>query len=585
MQNSCAVLDRTSGELVAASLSRAFLGRVIGCVVSNVVFQDVSKGRSVARTLAFPLGAAMLAAIAVVLAGVHPRLVDDTFITFQYARNLVEHGALTWHVDLPRVDGFTSLGHVLLLAAGTALGLDIVLANTLIVFGAMALIMLIFVWRTEDLPPAARLLGLSTICLNAGLLFWIAGGLDAVPYVASFFLAYDLYERALQDGRFGARTALGLTVLAGMRPEGMLISIALAAHFLTMAARLRRPLAHSDLAWLAAVPGIVAAMTAWRMAQYGHPLPNTFYAKASASSLLEIRNGAAYFGDWILWKGGAAVLATPLALALGARNGLRALFVLGQCAVVIVEGGDTHPEARFLLPLVPLIALDLAWLSARSRHLAALGAVLALAAALPSAGRVLHADVGAVRIAEGDWPFATIDDDPVAAARAVAARRIAGLVMPNEPVVATDVGVLAYASELPIVDAFGLNDAALAALPKPEGQPNTWGINRLDVLADEGATIAFLWFAEPEPWGWQDIAEGRTSCASIRTQVRAARMSVAPDVLARDFLCASAPFDESAGLHLNFLVRADAVEEVLRDPSSVELSACVTAFRAACGYE
>ncbi|MEM7613659.1 MAG: hypothetical protein AAF245_01360, partial [Pseudomonadota bacterium] len=73
----------------------------------------------------------------VLLAGINPIVVDDTFITFQYARNLVDHGRLTWWHEGPMVDGYTSLGHVLLLSLGRWLGFDLLAVNMLINLSAV----------------------------------------------------------------------------------------------------------------------------------------------------------------------------------------------------------------------------------------------------------------------------------------------------------------------------------------------------------------------------------------------------------------------------------------------------------------
>ncbi len=62
----------------------------------------------------------------IVLAGVNPIVVDDMFITFQYVRNWVDHGVLTWWPGAPMVDGFTSLGHVMLLSLGQLTGMELI---------------------------------------------------------------------------------------------------------------------------------------------------------------------------------------------------------------------------------------------------------------------------------------------------------------------------------------------------------------------------------------------------------------------------------------------------------------------------
>ena len=51
-------------------------------------------------------------------------LCDDAYISFRYARNLAEHGLLTFNVaPVEYVEGYTNFGWVLILALGHLLGL------------------------------------------------------------------------------------------------------------------------------------------------------------------------------------------------------------------------------------------------------------------------------------------------------------------------------------------------------------------------------------------------------------------------------------------------------------------------------
>ena len=92
-------------------------------------------------------------------------------------------------------------------------------------------------------------------------------------------------------------------------------------------------------------------------------------AKASDSRLLEIEAGLFYLAKWGVMGGGALLAVSLLALALGSRAYLRALFILGQIGVVVLAGGDPHPAFRFFLPILPLMALDLAWIIDRRARL------------------------------------------------------------------------------------------------------------------------------------------------------------------------------------------------------------------------
>ncbi|MBP6743246.1 MAG: hypothetical protein KA244_10365, partial [Deltaproteobacteria bacterium] len=84
----------TAAEKPANRPSLGWLWALILCVVASVVL--------VAHSLRFDF------------------VTDDAFISFVYAKNLVEHGALVFNLD-ERVEGYTNFLWTLLLAAGMAL--------------------------------------------------------------------------------------------------------------------------------------------------------------------------------------------------------------------------------------------------------------------------------------------------------------------------------------------------------------------------------------------------------------------------------------------------------------------------------
>ena len=80
-------------------------------------------------------------------AGAAPKFVDDTFITLQYSRNLVESGGFYWHPSLPPVDGFTSLAHVLAIATGHYLGFDLIRWNSILNLVSAVSVLAMFAWE------------------------------------------------------------------------------------------------------------------------------------------------------------------------------------------------------------------------------------------------------------------------------------------------------------------------------------------------------------------------------------------------------------------------------------------------------
>ena len=118
----------------------------------------------------------------------------------------------------------------------------------------------------------------------------------------------------------------------------------------------------------------MAALTAWRLAYYGWPLPNTYYAKVSGALAERVPAALAQLGDLAL-TAGLAVPLLILALSGGgvaprARDPVRALLRRRLAGYWIYVGGDVFGE-RFLLVLLPLAIASLAREAAAGRRAAA----------------------------------------------------------------------------------------------------------------------------------------------------------------------------------------------------------------------
>jgi hypothetical protein len=131
--------------------------------------------------------------------------------------------------------------------------------------------------------------------------------------------------------------------------------------------------------YLAAVVLTLAALTVARLEYFGHPLPNTYYAKVSSNPVDNIVQGIHYVVGFL--DSNILVVPSVLACALGLLIGVQSgwvsfrtktllsaadsilLLVGGTMAVIMVttllEGGDHFPGFRMLQPYVPLMAVAL----------------------------------------------------------------------------------------------------------------------------------------------------------------------------------------------------------------------------------
>ena len=278
---------------------------------------------------------------------------DDAFITFRYAEHLVQGHGLVFNIG-ERVEGYTNLSWTLLMAACMAIGAEPVVASTLL--GLSCLCGVVWAtWRlggggtTGPLLIVAPLL----VALDAQLALESVEGLETALYVLLCTLGTT---SAIRGERWGGAGWFSLACLT--RPEGVLmwavVHLGLGLRDLGQGALWQRVRATVR----SAVPIVLCLMllTAWRVSYYGDPLPNTFYAKTGG---VAVARGLQYIWTHVLshpvlW---VLVAARLSAGALSPRTIPLVVAAGSYLLYVIVIGGDFKPTGRFVLPVLPMLAV------------------------------------------------------------------------------------------------------------------------------------------------------------------------------------------------------------------------------------
>jgi arabinofuranosyltransferase len=235
---------------------------------------------------------------------------------------------------------------------------------------------------------------------------------------------------------------------------------------------------------------VVLPFFAWRLAYYGDPLPNTFYVKTGGGPDTWLR-GLAYLGSFARDFGGPLLLFALTApflprrhedskadtssrlrvfvvTVLGRWPGYLLMLCAAYAAYVVAVGGDHFPGHRFLVPLVPWLALLIAAGMAHSyalliryapgRHVAPV--VLAVLLVLYSGyalGRSQRYDTVLAGNDESLWLWAEIGwwlHDNAA---------------PDESAAALGAGAIAFYSERTVIDLLGLTERHIARVPPAPG--------------------------------------------------------------------------------------------------------------------
>ncbi len=392
-------------------------------------------------------------------------LIDDTFITLRFARNLIDGDGLVFNPG-ERVEGYTSFALVLLSAPLLALGIDPVLGLG-ILSGAAAVWTLLLTARLErelvGAEAARPAFSALLLLASSAFAYWSLRAMETLLFTALLLAAVSVALREARTGRWRGSGCV-FALLSLTRPEGpFLFGVFTAA--LALAERWQRSnWSHlrRHLANLVIVLGVLAIHFSWRWQYYGELLPNTFYAKVTGGAS-QLATGLRYLREFSLANPVfAASLAFPLVLV---SRSLRARFAEPAFALaihatlaayvlyVVAVGADFMPYFRFFVPVLPLCAVLAAGVLRsipRPAHAAVVLALVALQAAAGLATEQPYRAFVAHRTAQvGERVGAWLRE------------RLA----PDDWIAVNTAGSLPYVSRLPTIDMLGLTDAQIAHRP------------------------------------------------------------------------------------------------------------------------
>ena len=322
---------------------------------------------SVVTTRRLPLAISVVAAalLLTIFGTFADFLVEDTYICFRYASNLVAHGELVFNRG-EYVEGYTNFLWVIVLAAAHAVGMSMeVVARFAGVACAVATAVVLYRWclRTTQAAFVAPVLLASSSVFG----LWAFLGLEGPLFALLVTAAYCLVDRATRPTScFTCSLLFALAYLT--RPDGALFA---AVGLIGIAWRLRKQeslLRRANWVALAAPPVVFGGgHLVWRLYYYQSLLPNTYYAKVGVSTH-SLWSGVGYVTEFLLYSGAALaaviglirVRSRMLAPAQGEEIpatslNLVVIAIIFYCLYLIWVGGDYMGASRLCVPLVPLL--------------------------------------------------------------------------------------------------------------------------------------------------------------------------------------------------------------------------------------
>ncbi|HKP53780.1 MAG TPA: hypothetical protein VJ183_14155 [Chloroflexia bacterium] len=413
---------------------------------------------------------------------------DDAYISYRYAWNLLHGHGLVYNPG-EVVEGYTNFLWTLFSAIPISLGVPpatvTLAANIALSIGIVALTFHIaaglsgraYVWP---------LLSAALIVTDGSIVSYGArgSGMESALFAFLVLLAAACLWSS-QETRIAWRVCGGIALaLASLtRPEGLLVAavflgvrawqdIKRSSKFKVQGSKLDLPSGKLLLAALVPFLVIVVPYQAWRIIFYGYPFPNTFYAKTGATLALIERgwNYAAYFlGErWLL----VALAIFGLAFNLFQRAAIRGMTLAFLILIplytlyIIWIGGDHFPAWRFFVPIVAplvIVAVDAARRATQGFSLAA--------PSMRWATAMLSLVISAY-IVSALWlqePESVQAESTRLHNTYVNRWGAAGIwlrdnTLPGTWTAAKGAGAIAYYSERPVIDVYGLNDLHIGHL-------------------------------------------------------------------------------------------------------------------------
>ena len=316
---------------------------------------------------------------------------DDANIFFVYARNFVHGQGIVYNIGGEHVEGFTSTLYFLVcsLALFAFRQPEAALFVMNLLFAVFTSACLLYV--LDQLADQLHLSRSGRFLLFGSYLLWIASNpayfawnivtlMDSGIYSMLLTVGYALLASLLlRDAPATRRSAIALAALSSLcilsRPEGLGWAILLVCAFACIVWAQRRS-ARTTLP-IAGIPFVVllatyVALTGFREAYFGYPLPNTFYAKVS-TPLATFHDGRLYFHLFLRSYGVAFLVPLVMGIAwifyvLVRRQQTNKLFWFGVLtaifsfvglAIPVAEGGDHFGSFRMYQNVYPLLGLSL----------------------------------------------------------------------------------------------------------------------------------------------------------------------------------------------------------------------------------
>jgi len=316
---------------------------------------------------------------------------DDANITFVYAKNFADGHGFVYNIGGERVEGFSSMLWVLIVAflykIFSNFNLVLLIINILCLSLSISYLLktLLQLFSQKGNTKSLILIGIAIAWMVAvpnyivwGTITLMEFGLYSSILITILTVILRLTSKSLTTQE-NTLYLCSISALVLIRPEGMLWGIVFI--FLYFVSHLYKNNFKSSItaSFKASLVFLISLvlLIGFRLAYFGYPFPNTYYAKVSSDFLYNLQQGYYYivkFADsnsiaFILLGCTIVLFFISLVRIITAQRNpskvnvsdlhlfIISTVVLTGIAIPILNGGDQFNQYRFIQPIWPLIIL------------------------------------------------------------------------------------------------------------------------------------------------------------------------------------------------------------------------------------
>lgn len=295
-------------------------------------------------------------------------LIDDAYISFRYADNLIHGDGLVYN-EGERVEGYTNFLWVILLSVFMNWGLSpIKIAKILGIVFALACLFTTWCISKEIIKQDNKIKEkiynfvppLFLVC-NSSYCVWTTGGLETHLFGFLVLLGILFYLKGIYHRKSNIYSSIFYLFACLSRPEGFLFVFISFIHRLILGIiRKNRIYLKDAFIFIGSFVILSLPYLLFKLWYYGDVLPNTFYAKVMTGQ--NVYEASKFYITEFFTKNFNILLLFPfviLCIYKSKEDWFSYLIglILPFCFYILWIGGDCFPCFRFFVPILPLFCI------------------------------------------------------------------------------------------------------------------------------------------------------------------------------------------------------------------------------------